>query len=108
MTSVSTHVLDTVTGRPAQGVPVQLQAQRDGTSWESIGGGTTDGDGRIADLAGGDQAAPGRHRLVFDTGEYLDSGFFPEVTVTFEIAGEARLHVPLLLSRYGYTVYRGS
>jgi 5-hydroxyisourate hydrolase len=107
MTSVSTHVLDTVSGLPAHGVAVALQALR-GSGWESVGAGTTDPDGRILDLAGENGAAQGRHRLVFDTGAYLGESFFPEVTVTFEVNAERHLHVPLLLSRFGYTVYRGS
>jgi 5-hydroxyisourate hydrolase len=105
MTSVSTHVLDTVSGLPARGVPVELQALR-GSDWQSLASGTTDDDGRVSALC---EAAPGIHRLVFETAAYFQGdGFFPEVTVTFEITAERRLHVPLLLSRFGYTVYRGS
>jgi 5-hydroxyisourate hydrolase len=110
VTTVSTHVLDTVTGRPAAGVAVELQA-RHGDAWQPLGAGTTSADGRVAALAGPDGTEPGVHRLVFDTGPYLrDTGeaFFPEVAVTFEITTEQHLHVPLLLSRFGYSVYKGS
>ena len=106
MTSVSTHVLDTTGGLPARGVPVELQALRSG-AWESLGAATTDDDGRVSGFG---EAAPGLHRLVFETAAYFGGVevFFPEVAVTFEVAGERKLHVPLLLSRFGYTVYRGS
>jgi 5-hydroxyisourate hydrolase len=106
---ITTHVLDTVAGRPAAGVPVALEREGDG-GWERIGGGTTDADGRIGDLYEG--PAPGRLRLTFDTeAHYLASGtrgFYPEVAVVFEVAADEHVHVPLLLSPYGYTTYRGS
>ena len=108
MTGISTHVLDTTTGRPAAGLGVTLEVKR-GEQWEMLGSGTTNDDGRIAALTRPAGSGPGRHRLRFDTGTYLgDGAFFPEVTVTFEVTNEAHLHVPLLLSRFGYSVYRGS
>ena len=95
--SLSTHVLDAATGRPATGVAVRLE-HADGTVTEA----RTDDDGRIT----GWDAGRGVHRLVFDTG---DHAFFPEVAVTFRITGpRAHLHVPLLLSPFAYTTYRGS
>ena len=108
MTSISTHVLDTALGHPAQGVPVRLEAQ-DGTV---LGEGVTDADGRVASL-GGDDLAPGRVRLVFDTASYLatsgELAFFPEVVVTIDVFdADGRLHVPLLLSPFAYSTYRGS
>ncbi len=103
--SISTHVLDAARGRPAAGVPVRLE-RRDGDGWRAVADGQTDADGRLA----GWPAAPGVHRLVFDTGTYLGpDAFYPEVVVTFRIgdAGQ-RYHVPVLLSPFAYSTYRGS
>jgi 5-hydroxyisourate hydrolase len=100
--SLSTHVLDTGRGEPAAGVPVALER-----AGAPVAGGVTGGDGRLS-LPG--ELLPGRYRLRFDTGAYLGPGaFFPEVSVVFEVTDPARhLHVPLLLSPFGYTTYRGS
>ncbi|ORA55245.1 hydroxyisourate hydrolase [Mycobacteroides franklinii] len=108
MTGLSTHVLDAVTGRPARGVRVTLL---DATGSE-LASGTTDSDGRIAELAGSVLAA-GRYQLVFDTGTWFSDnaieGFYPEVIISFVADGTAgRLHIPLLLSPYAYSTYRGS
>ena len=105
--SLSTHVLDAVTGRPAVGVPVTLVD----TSGAVLSSATTDDDGRIAGLA--DAPEPGVYRLRFDTASYFAAhrvtGFYPEVIITFEITDvEAKYHVPLLLSPYAYSTYRGS
>jgi 5-hydroxyisourate hydrolase len=102
---VSTHVLDTTRGRPAAGVRVRLE--RDGAT---LAEGVTDADGRLRDLAA---ETAGRYRLIFDTGGYFAAlgvpAFFPEVVVCFEVTGPAgHHHVPLLLSPYSYTTYRGS
>jgi 2-oxo-4-hydroxy-4-carboxy-5-ureidoimidazoline decarboxylase len=103
---LSTHVLDTVRGEPAGGVVVRLEF--DG---REIGRGTTDGDGRIADFGVGLLGA-GVYRLVFETEAYFGSGqtaFFPEVVVTFRADGQRpKYHVPVLLSSYSYSTYRGS
>jgi 5-hydroxyisourate hydrolase len=107
--SLSTHVLDTGAGVPAAGVPVRLEkislnfaGQPKG--WKLIAEAVTDEDGRVAALPAD---APGRWRLVFDTAER--STFFPEVTITFVVEDPAaHLHVPLLLSPYGLSSYRGS
>lgn len=103
---LSTHVLDTVRGEPAGGVAVRLEF--DG---REIGRGTTDGDGRIADFGVGLLGA-GVYRLVFETEAYFGSGqtaFFPEVVVTFRADGQRpKYHVPVLLSSYSYSTYRGS
>jgi 5-hydroxyisourate hydrolase len=112
--TVSTHVLDTADGRPAAGVAVTLEARDPAGGWVRVGGGVTDGDGRLAALVpAGRTLAAGAHRLRFDTGGWFGgrglAGFYPEVTVVFEVADPAEhLHVPLLLSPYGYTTYRGS
>ena len=103
MSQVTTHVLDTAAGRPAAGVPVTLEA--DGGVLASA---TTGADGRVGDL-GPDLLAPGTYRLRFDTAAYAgDSAFFPEVVVAFVVEGDAHHHVPLLLSPFGYSTYRGS
>ena len=103
MSQVSTHVLDTAAGRPAAGVPVTLESA-DGV----VATASTDADGRVPDL-GPERLAPGTYRLRFDTGAYAEgAGFFPEVVVAFVVQGEAHLHVPLLLSPFGYSTYRGS
>ncbi len=98
--SISTHVLDTTSGRPAAGLRVELQ--RDG---RAVASGVTDGDGRVRELATDLEA--GTYRLVFDTHGYASDGFFERVAVDVALAG-GHTHVPLLLSRYGVTSYRGS
>ena len=104
MSGLSTHILDTVKGEPAAGVVVRLE--RDGVE---LGSGITDADGRIADFGTG-LLSTGIYRLVFETQGYLGSGaFFPEVVITFRADGvRPKYHVPLLLSSYSYSTYRGS
>ncbi|GAA3835279.1 hydroxyisourate hydrolase [Amycolatopsis tucumanensis] len=105
MSLVTTHVLDTAAGHPAAGVAVRLETS-DGTV---IARGRTDDDGRVRDL-GPAELDPGVYRLVFDTGAHLGpDAFFPEVTVAFRITdGTQHHHVPLLLSPFSYSTYRGS
>jgi 5-hydroxyisourate hydrolase len=108
---VSTHVLDTHRGRPAAGVPVRLDAY-DGDTWRPLAEGATDADGRWA-APSGTAAGAGTHRLRFGTGPYFAAievpTFYPEVCVIFTIANAGeRHHVPLLLSPFGYSTYRGS
>ena len=105
--TVSTHVLDAVAGRPAADVRVVLE-RRYGLGWDELAERRTDADGRVADLAGPLEA--GVHRLRFDVEGYLGPDcFYPEVVVTFRVADPAgHLHVPLLLSPYAYSTYRGS
>jgi len=104
MTELTTHVLDTAAGRPAAGISVSLQTRaRAGGAWAEIAVATTDADGRTAPLA---TAGAQPHRIVFDLSGL--GGFYPEVSITFEVADEPHLHVPLLLSPFGYTTYRGS
>lgn len=107
-TSLSTHVLDATTGSPAVGVRVRL---RDGNG-HTLRTAQTDSDGRIPELAA-DGLAVGRYTLTFDTGTYFESRgqetFYPEVTVVFRVDETARgYHVPLLLSPFAYSTYRGS
>jgi 5-hydroxyisourate hydrolase len=114
MPGVTTHVLDTSRGSPASGILVRLE-QRVGTDdWRPVGSGHTNTDGRVSDLVpAGTALTPGQYRLTFETQPYFASqsvqAFYPNVVVTFEAAaGEAHYHVPLLLSPFGYSTYRGS
>jgi 5-hydroxyisourate hydrolase len=105
--SLSTHVLDAVSGRPATGIVVTL-TDAAGTTLTTA---STDDDGRVAQL-GGDLPA-GLYRLHFDTGSYFAAtgtpGFYPEIVIAFEITDPAgKYHVPVLLSPYAYSTYRGS
>ena len=106
MASLSTHVLDTASGRPAAGLRITLESA-DGTV---LAEGVTDADGRIGDLAADLLAED--HALHFDTGAWFaDRGttaFYPEVVVTFAVGDDEHYHVPLLLSPFGYSTYRGS
>jgi 5-hydroxyisourate hydrolase len=107
MTGISTHVLDAALGRPAQGVPVVLVTP-DGAAHAGV----TDADGRVGALTT-EPPGPGLHRLTFDTAAYFAAtgrvGFHPEVTVAFAVTDDRpHVHVPLLLSPYSYTTYRGS
>ncbi len=110
--SITTHVLDTARGEPASGIFVHLET-RDGDSWRELSAGRTDGDGRVRDLVGDGRLEPGTFRLRFATAEYFEArgieSFHPEVAVVFRIADpDDHYHVPLLLSPFGYTTYRGS
>jgi 5-hydroxyisourate hydrolase len=114
MSTISTHILDTALGRPAAGVRVILeQVDETGVSM-SLGVGETDADGRLRDLMPvGQMLEPGDYRLRFDVGAYFAAAkretFYPSVTVDFTVVGPAaHYHVPLLLSPYGYSTYRGS
>lgn len=107
MSAITTHVLDTAKGRPAPGVPVTLEIMRD--TWETIGRGQTDEDGRLRTLTEGVALEKAIYRLTFATGEYDARCFFPSVTIVFRVDEPARdHHVPLLLSPFGYSTYRGS
>ncbi|HEX8304362.1 MAG TPA: hydroxyisourate hydrolase [Jatrophihabitans sp.] len=105
--SLSTHVLDAVHGRPAHGVPVRLEHRGPG-GWIALAERVTGADGRIADLSTG--LAAGSYRLVFDTESYLGpQAFYPEVVISFRVEGAGQhYHVPLLLSPFAYSTYRGS
>lgn len=107
MGTLSTHVLDTALGHPAAGVSVVLE--HDG---RVVGRGVTDDDGRVSSLAEA-PLAPGEYLLVFEVDGYHattgQDGFYPRVRVDFRVSdAEGHLHVPLLLSPYGYSTYRGS
>lgn len=104
MTTLSTHVLDTATGEPAVGMQVHLSRAGD-DGWDRLGEFVTDGDGRVSGFG---ELSGGRHRLGFETGDYGNE-LYPFVAVVFEL-DESRdhYHIPLLLSPFGYTTYRGS
>jgi len=105
MSGITTHVLDTARGRPAAGVSVRLEF-RTGHEWRELAQGTTDADGRVRTLTGPSIDA-GTYRLTFDTAARSD--FFPEVAIVFEVKdAQQHYHVPLLLSPFGYSTYRGS
>ncbi len=117
MSAITTHILDLSRGLPAEQVPVVLSRQR-GDGWEELGSGRTDADGRLKSLVpAGIALEPGVFRLRFDTASYFAAqgvkSFYPEVLVVFEIpplsdGGRAHYHVPLLLSPFGFSTYRGS
>jgi 5-hydroxyisourate hydrolase len=114
MSAITTHVLDISKGRPASGVPIVLEARSAEGEWTAMGRGVTDRDGRLRELLpAGAPLAKATYRLTFDTGVYFAAqnveSFYPEVTVVFNVLDEsAHYHVPLLLSPYGYSTYRGS
>lgn len=111
---ITTHVLDLARGRPAAGMTVSLERSLGAADWQTIGHGVTDADGRLRDLGTDDTALPaGVYRLVFETGRYFHehdvATFYPRVVILFETAaGGGHYHVPLLVSPYGYSTYRGS
>jgi 5-hydroxyisourate hydrolase len=109
---ISTHVLDTARGRPAAGIAVTLECVEPDGGWREVGRGVTDADGRVAALLPGGSPAAGDYRLRFATGEYFraseEIAFYPEVVVYVRLAAGGKYHLPLLLSPYGYSTYRGS
>lgn len=114
MSTISTHILDTARGRPAAGVTVSLEILNAGEGWSPLAQAVTDDDGRIKSfILAESQLVAGTYRLVFAVGEYFTSlnqeSFYPEVSVSFLIPGGAEhYHVPLLISPFGYSTYRGS
>jgi 5-hydroxyisourate hydrolase len=112
MSGISTHVLDTATGLPAQGVRVLLERRSLEGGWVEAGNGVTAENGRVAQLLGnGEVLQAAYYRLTFSTGEYFNPQecFYPQVTVLFDVRDPStHHHIPLLLSPYGYTTYRGS
>jgi 5-hydroxyisourate hydrolase len=114
MSPITTHVLDTARGRPAEGLAVVLERREAAAPWVELARGLTDADGRCgALLPHGAALTAGTYRLRFATAGYFDDlgvrGFYPEVQVVFQIDDPAgHYHVPLLLSPYGYSTYRGS
>jgi 5-hydroxyisourate hydrolase len=114
MSAITTHILDLSQGRPAQGVEVVLEFQTASDTWTALGKGVTDADGRLKTLLAPDHPLQaGQYRITFVTGSYFAehniASFYPEVSVTFFIQDTAQhYHVPLLVSPFGYSTYRGS
>ncbi|MFJ3958212.1 hydroxyisourate hydrolase [Arthrobacter sp. NPDC090010] len=111
VSQITTHILDTGSGRPAADVPVVLSVNNDG-AWSEVARGVTDADGRIKNL-GPEAVAGGTYKLTFATGQYYAGAgqdtFFPEVDLTFSVADTGEhYHVPLLLSPFAFSTYRGS
>ena len=104
---ITTHILDTAAGRPAEGVAVRLERRTD-AGYEELASGTTNADGRVTDLLEPGSLTVGVYRISFDVGAY-QPGFYPSVSIDFRVdALDEHYHVPLLLSPYGYSTYRGS
>jgi 5-hydroxyisourate hydrolase len=110
---ISSHVLDTALGTPARGVALHLEVLDDDGQWRRLASATTNDDGRVGALGSVDEVRGRTCRLTFETGPYFEArgepAFFPRVDVVFAFARDAtRYHIPLLLSPYGYSTYRGS
>jgi 5-hydroxyisourate hydrolase len=113
VSQITTHVLDVSIGCPAAGVPVVLEMQKAGGGWQELSRGATDGEGRLRHLLAPGSLAEGAYRLTFHTRSYFESrktvGLYPQVVVEFEVRdAKQHYHIPLLLSPYGYSTYRGS
>lgn len=109
---ITTHVLDVSVGKPGTAIAIELERE-DGAVWHLVGGGVTDDDGRLRTLTPPGPVQPATYRIRFMTGAYFAAqqlkGFFPIVEIYFTVAdGNAHYHVPLLLSPFGYSTYRGS
>ena len=112
MSQITTHVLDTSIGKPAMGITIHLE-EKSATGWNQLAHGITNADGRISDLLDKGNFLPhGVYRMIFETAAYFSSqnkkGFYPSVTIEFNLSEDAHYHIPLLLNPYGYSTYRGS
>jgi len=113
MSQITTHVLDTSIGKPAQGIDLTLSQLTD-NQWKLLGGGTTNSDGRVGDLLPDTiTLAAGRYKVLFVTEQYFQdqnvAAFYPYAEIVFDIEGDGQhYHIPLLLSPFGYSTYRGS
>lgn len=110
MSPITTHILDTTRGKPAEGVPITLYQEQAG-DWLELATGTTNADGRISALLA--EAIPsGMYKLRFETQAYFDkleiAAFYPFVEISFSVTTGEHYHVPLLLNPFGYSTYRGS
>lgn len=113
MSTISTHVLDTARGIPARGIRVTLQRSAGADAWEDLARGSTNADGRIPDFVPKEvPLTEGIYRMRFDVSAYFSEhktkSFYPYIEVVFELAADGHYHVPLLLSPWGYSTYRGS
>ena len=112
MSQITTHILDTSIGKPAQGVSIVLEHFLNG-KYERMANGRTNSDGRLSDLLpSGKSVNAGTYRLIFDTHSYFNNqrikSFYPQITIEFEVTDATHYHVPLLLNPFGYSTYRGS
>ena len=113
MTQITSHILDTSRGKPAEGVAITL-LQQNGDNWVELGSGSTHSDGRVGDFIGNDAVlAAGVYKLQFQLSDYYKKlnieSFYPYADVVFQIGGDGQhYHVPLLLNPFGYSTYRGS
>jgi 5-hydroxyisourate hydrolase len=110
---ITSHVLDVALGRPARDLAVRLEVEDDAGSFRTLAERRTDLDGRVVDLLPSGALEARTYRMTFDTGAYLAAGgrpvFYPNVVVTFRVeAPSEHHHIPLLLSPFGYSTYRGS
>ncbi|HEX3372278.1 MAG TPA: hydroxyisourate hydrolase [Candidatus Acidoferrales bacterium] len=112
MSAITTHVLDTSIGRPGGGIRVQLH-RKSGEDWKLIGESRTDANGRCANLMAHEKAETGTYRLLFFPANYFhdrnSETFYSEIPIIFEVGdSDQHYHVPLLISPFGYSTYRGS
>jgi 5-hydroxyisourate hydrolase len=112
MSQITTHILDTTRGKPAQGVAISLHQQQN-SGWQKLAEGITNADGRIGDLLDKDTLLPiGIYKMRFEVQSYFDAlqltAFYPFVEIVFNINSQEHYHVPLLLNPFGYSTYRGS
>lgn len=113
MSSISTHVLDVTLGKPAANIAIILEAQSSGGGWSEVARDATDGDGRLRDWPAAKTLPAGIYRLVFDTRAYFAArnlaSLYPHIVIVFEVRdAREHYHIPLLLSPFGYSTYRGS
>jgi 5-hydroxyisourate hydrolase len=113
MSTLSTHVLDTAKGTPAEGMPITLERSTGKDEWQQLSQSVTNADGRVTDLCPDGKINAGVFRLTFDTKAYFEKnntkGFYPCASIVFQVEeGQAHYHVPLLISGWGYSTYRGS
>ena len=112
MSQVTTHVLDTSAGKPGNDINVSLMSKIN-NEWQTIAQGVTNADGRVSDLlSSGKTLSPGDYKIQFQTGAYYArknmKTFYPAVEITFTISDDSHYHVPILISPFGYSTYRGS
>ena len=112
MSGITSHVLDTALGKPAPGIDIELEISADQSSWQSLGSGTTNADGRVPELFAGEPKA-GHYRMSFKVSDYFKrqkvESFYSTIRIEFKIDDVSQhYHVPLLLSPFGYSTYRGS
>ncbi len=113
MSRITTHILDTSAGRPAAGVNAELFFMSNSGGWELLSSGITDSDGRIKNLLNDEvKIQNGIYKIKFYTKDFFEKNiirsFYPFIEIVFEIDSEEHYHIPLLLSPYGYSTYRGS